>query len=598
MRIFNKLCGRRNADALLLLLLGMTVPWATALADPDANVKASAHYMYFTDDFVEVWDEKLGNTLDGTVTRNAGLNEGCCGISAAASSTTSSANDASWTGGAAKSKSFIDVADWSYLLVPTTTGQIEEYYIAAATAEYIIPWQIESSTLVDGTEVEVNVRVLIDGILSFDFLSEYLEGRANWVPGDPITPLNFEGLLDHATVDVYVSLRATRLSTGSTNLVFSFDAVLDTYDLLTVDSRNEGYLTDESSIGENDDDPDAATLKYSVNIDKLITEVNFEEVKFFVGEVYELRLWLRTGASFARHHACSSCNFPFTMTSDFFNTASYEMVSPDGQVSFVALDSSETDPSTIDTDGDGVPDLQDVCPGGDDNTNTDGDLLPDFCDICPFDADNDADGDGVCGDIDVCPLFADASQADTDGDLMGDVCDVCPFDADNDIDGDGVCGDIDVCPILTDPGQTDTDGDSVGDACDFDDDNDEICDGANAVDTVCAAGPDNCPLFWNLDQADFDGDGAGDVCDVDNDNDNVADNIDACPMTVTGEVVDAGGCSVNDQCPCGNSWKNHGAYVRCVAHTSEDFIAAGLITEVEKDTIVSTAGISSCGAKK
>ena len=79
---------------------------------------------------------------------------------------------------------------------------------------------------------------------------------------------------------------------------------------------------------------------------------------------------------------------------------------------------------------------------------------------------------------------------------------------------------------------------------------------------------------------------------------NVTDNLDACPMTVTGEVVDVGGCSVNDLCPCDNNWKNHGAYVRCVAHASENFVAAGLITEVEKDTIVSTAGMSSCGAKK
>ena len=73
-------------------------------------------------------------------------------------------------------------------------------------------------------------------------------------------------------------------------------------------------------------------------------------------------------------------------------------------------------------------------------------------------------------------------------------------------------------------------------------------------------------------------------------------------MTLSGEVVESGGdsigCSISDLCPCENNWKNHGAYVLCVAHTSEDFVAEGLITEVEKDTIVSTAGNSSCGHKK
>ncbi len=28
-------------------------------------------------------------------------------------------------------------------------------------------------------------------------------------------------------------------------------------------------------------------------------------------------------------------------------------------------------------------------------------------------------------------------------------------------------------------------------------------------------------------------------------------------------------------------WRNHGAYVRCVAATTEDFVAAGLLTEKE-----------------
>ncbi len=95
-----------------------------------------------------------------------------------------------------------------------------------------------------------------------------------------------------------------------------------------------------------------------------------------------------------------------------------------------------------------------------------------------------------------------------------------------------------------------------------------------------------------------DGDGAGDVCDTDLDGDGVLDAQDACVPTPVGDVVNTTGCSVADLCSCDNAWKNYGAYVRCVAHTTEDFVADGLITEAEKDTIVSEAAQSSCGAKK
>ena len=38
-------------------------------------------------------------------------------------------------------------------------------------------------------------------------------------------------------------------------------------------------------------------------------------------------------------------------------------------------------------------------------------------------AENDADQDGICGDLDDCP-----------------------YDAENDADQDGICGDVDECP--------------------------------------------------------------------------------------------------------------------------------------------------------
>jgi hypothetical protein len=137
-----------------------------------------------------------------------------------------------------------------------------------------------------------------------------------------------------------------------------------------------------------------------------------------------------------------------------------------------------------DSDGDGVPDIVDACPGFDDTADGDGDGVADGCDACPVDnpddtdgdgvcdsadacpVDNpdDTDGDGVCDSVDACPGFDDT--ADGDGDGVADGCDPCPFDADNDIDVDGICADVDNCPNDANPDQRDIDSDTAGDACD------------------------------------------------------------------------------------------------------------------------------------
>lgn len=101
---------------------------------------------------------------------------------------------------------------------------------------------------------------------------------------------------------------------------------------------------------------------------------------------------------------------------------------------------------------------------------------------------------------------------------------------------------------------------------------------------------------------DRDGDGLGDSCDPDDDNDGVLDDSDQCPSTPPDSVVNAAGCSVDDFCPCahptnGNLWKNHGAYIACVAHTSKQFSASGLITSAQRSDLMSAAASSSCGQK-
>jgi hypothetical protein len=244
---------------------------------------------------------------------------------------------------------------------------------------------------------------------------------------------------------------------------------------------------------------------------------------------------------------------------------------------------------TPDSDGDGVPDDQDICPGGDDNVDTDGDFVPDACDTCPNDPNNDADGDGVCGDVDVCVGGDDNLDMDFDG--TPDACDVCPVDPLNDADGDGICEVDDNCEAEWNPAQTDTDSDGFGDACDTDIDNDGV-----------PNGEDNCLYDANPGQEDFDQDGAGDACDTDSDGDGINDSIDECLNTLPDDVVNQSGCSIADLVPCEHAssdikWKNHGAYVRNVAHVSQGFVDAGLISEAEKDTVVSSSGQTQCGVK-
>jgi hypothetical protein len=102
-----------------------------------------------------------------------------------------------------------------------------------------------------------------------------------------------------------------------------------------------------------------------------------------------------------------------------------------------------------DSDGDGILDANDNCPGVFNpirpmdhgrQADNDGDAVGDACDVCPLDASasaagstcqptdpNDLDADGLVDVNDNCPSFPNADQTDTDGDQTGDVCDVCPL---------------------------------------------------------------------------------------------------------------------------------------------------------------------------
>ncbi|MCP4628732.1 MAG: hypothetical protein GY850_35280, partial [bacterium] len=114
-----------------------------------------------------------------------------------------------------------------------------------------------------------------------------------------------------------------------------------------------------------------------------------------------------------------------------------------------------------DSDGDGVPDIGDLCPDtpagapvdangcADSQKDSDGDGISDDQDLCldtPVgvtvdangcaDSQKDSDGDGIPDDQDLCPDTPAGETVDSDG---------CA-DSQKDSDGDGIPDDQDLCP--------------------------------------------------------------------------------------------------------------------------------------------------------
>jgi len=200
-----------------------------------------------------------------------------------------------------------------------------------------------------------------------------------------------------------------------------------------------------------------------------------------------------------------------------------------------------------DSDGDGVCDGVDACPGFDDGADGDGDGVADGCDPCPVDDPDDVDGDGVCDADDACPGFDDL--VDQDGDGQPDACDTCPMDLLDDSDGDGSCDSDDLCPGADDGVDADREGVPDGcDSCPLDDPDDTDGDGVCESNDLCPGADDGL---------DADADGVPDACDqcaggddtVDGDGDGAADACDACPVDPLDDVDGDGACDSADLCP-------------------------------------------------
>lgn len=222
----------------------------------------------------------------------------------------------------------------------------------------------------------------------------------------------------------------------------------------------------------------------------------------------------------------------------------------------------------LDTDGDGVADVDDICPAVADplQLDEDGDGAGD---ACQCDArGGDTDGDRVCDGDDNCPTAFNLNQQDLDGDGVGDVCDPTPSASDpgvcagrgGDRDGDEWCGVDDNCPNVANPDQSDVDGNGVGDVCDDDpcDELDNDADGSIDEDGPDADGDgvsdctDVCPGSPDVDS---DGDGLPDCVDpcvddpanTNTDGDGWCDDVDNCP-TVSNNQADRDGDGVGDRC--------------------------------------------------
>ena len=306
----------------------------------------------------------------------------------------------------------------------------------------------------------------------------------------------------------------------------------------------------------------------------------------------------------------------------------------------------------LDSDGDGVSNINDLFPNDSTDWNDDdGDSVGNNSDAFPQDVNEtlDSDGDGVGDNGDLFPQDSNES-IDSDSDGIGDNEDQYPLQNNFiDTDNDGIFDVEDA--FVTDPTQwQDADNDGYGDnltgllpdllpsdASQWADlDNDGYGDNWGnetwnqtrlfiwpGIFIQNASNADHCPDIWGNSSADgyfgcpdLDGDTIADMYDddinlgvldnqtqqsYDADNDGIADLFDFCPNSLPGEIVDSEGCLLDqdgdgvgnsvDQCPNTQT----GAEVNvegCAIATSDntDTIIDELLAG-DTDAIVRTVGM-------
>ena len=132
----------------------------------------------------------------------------------------------------------------------------------------------------------------------------------------------------------------------------------------------------------------------------------------------------------------------------------------------------------------------------------------------------DADGDGVCDNLDQCPDTPAGAEVNANGCALSEL----------DSDGDGVTDDLDLCAETPANQQVDENGcaDSQKDT-----DSDGVTDDL-----------DQCPETPEGEEADEQG---CSLSQIDSDGDGITDDLDRCPETPAGVTIDEFGCPVNSE---------------------------------------------------
>ncbi|MEX0686404.1 MAG: OmpA family protein [Balneolales bacterium] len=137
--------------------------------------------------------------------------------------------------------------------------------------------------------------------------------------------------------------------------------------------------------------------------------------------------------------------------------------------------SEEVIDETVDTDGDGIPDQEELRIGTDpENPDTDGDGLSDGDELYEYNTDPlvaDTDGDGLSDGDEVMVYNTDPLNPDTDGDGLSDGDEVLRHNTDPlevDSDNDGLNDYEELFDHSTNPNNPDTDGDGFTDGDEID----------------------------------------------------------------------------------------------------------------------------------
>ncbi|AFS80737.1 hypothetical protein NKOR_04235 [Candidatus Nitrosopumilus koreensis AR1] len=137
---------------------------------------------------------------------------------------------------------------------------------------------------------------------------------------------------------------------------------IDFGDVVVGESSSESFFSIANLNG-----PETVTLNFSISLD--------DATNFTIASN-------SCGASLLPGESCV-VGLIFTPISDGAKHSSVAILSDDHETSVILIDLFGTGISdnAVDSDGDGVPDVDDVCEGFDDTVDTDSDGIPDGCDI-------------------------------------------------------------------------------------------------------------------------------------------------------------------------------------------------------------------------